>query len=545
MRETKLLKQIPDYLVDKEIYLRWFSHILSISLALSIVDNILREHYFLLGIDIFCILSANFGVFVLFRKYHYYIPSRLLMLGCGMLGASAASLITGAKFHNEHYLLVLIATSFLIFHQSERKWSFICASIAAGLYLVLIQFPEPSLPFDQGNWNPFSIIINQVSYISFFILSLLGLSKSYDKAIELFSNQKKKWQTLSEASPVGIFKVNLQNEIVYANSQFNSLIGTSGFDKLALNRVLPTKTTERFEIWKNQNRKDSFFEEIIVESSRDQKVSEHLYLKAEFDKKDKVVEYVGVMIDVSHQRELEAKLVEASKMASLGRMAGALAHEISNPITAIKLQMALLMRKASKNLLSQEELKKADKTINAILDRIVQITHGLRIVARDQRFSTRNHKSVESIFSETLFFCQERIKQVGIHFELSLDDKKEHLVNVNSVEISQVIINLLNNAIDAMETSTEKKITVQIESDGNSVITKVTDSGTIDPLIASKIMEPFFTTKAVGKGTGLGLSISQSIIENHGGQLYLNRESEKTQFIIQLPLAEPLNEATL
>ena len=467
------------------------------------------------------------------------------MLGCGMLGASAASLITGANFHNEHYLLVMIALSFLMFHQSERKWSFICASLAAVLYLILVQFPEPTLPFDQGNWNPSSRIVNQVSYVLFFVLSLLGLSKSYDKAIELFSIQKKKWQTLSEASPVGIFKVNLLNEIVYANSQFNNLIGTSGFEKLELNRVLPTKTMERFEAWKSQNKKDSFFEEIIVESSREQKISEHLYLKAEFDTKNKVVEYVGVMIDVSQQRELEAKLIEASKMASLGRMAGALAHEISNPISAIKLQMALLMRKASKNLLTHEELKKADKTINSILDRVVQITHGLRIVARDQRFSTRAHKSIESIFSETLFFCQERIKQVGIHFELFLDEKKEHLVDVNAVEISQVIINLLNNAIDAMEVSSEKKITVHIESEENTVIAKITDSGSIDPLIASKIMEPFFTTKAVGKGTGLGLSISQSIIENHGGRLYLNRESEKTQFIIQLPLVELLNEARI
>lgn len=150
---SKYSPEIPDYLRDKEIYLKLFSHILSISLILSIIDNILKAHYFLLAIDIFCILTINFAIFVLFQKYHYYLTGRLVLLGSGMLGASVASLITGSKYHNEHYLLVIIAVSFLIFHQSERKWSFISALTAAGLYFLLIQLPEPTLPFDQGNWG--------------------------------------------------------------------------------------------------------------------------------------------------------------------------------------------------------------------------------------------------------------------------------------------------------------------------------------------------------------------------------------------------------
>ncbi|MEK6628887.1 MAG: ATP-binding protein [Bdellovibrionota bacterium] len=425
---SKHTKQIPDYLLDKEIYLKLVSHIISFSLFFSIIDNIIRGHYFLLAIDIYCILSVNFGIFVLFRKYHYYVAGRLLLLSSGVLGASAASLITGAKYHNEHYLLVIIALSFLIFHQSERKWSFISATIAGILYFILIQFPNPSLPFDQGNWTEASAMLNQFSYLLFFILTLMGLSKSYDKAIGLFS--------------------------------------------------------------------------------------------------------------------LEAKLVEASKMASLGRMAGALAHEISNPISVIKLQMSLLIRKAKGNPLTFDEIKQAETKISGVLDRIEQITHGLRIVARDQRFSKRTTRSMESILSETLPLCQERIKQLGISFEF-LKQQNEHLIHVNSAEISQVVINLLNNAIDAVETLSEKKITIQLSSESNTAFVTVTDSGELDSLIADKIMEPFYTTKAVGKGTGLGLTISQSIIENHNGRLFLNRESQKTQFVVQLPLVKIQEGATL
>lgn len=542
--DVKHTKQIPDHLLDKEIYLKLISHTISITLILSIIDNIIRAHYFLLAIDIYVILSVNFGTYILFQRFHYFISARLLILSSGMLAASVASLITGAKYHNEHYVLVLIAISFLIFHQSERKWSFISAVVSAGLYLVLIQFPDPTLPFDRGNWTDSSRLVNQFSYVIFLILALMGLSKSYDKAVELFSSQKKRWQTLSEASPVGVFRVNLKSEIVYSNPQFNAFIGRSEFDKIGLAKVFSAQTASNLEHWKKQNYTDSFFEEIVIEKSEGQKVSGQLYLRADLDENKKVLEYIGVMIDVTQQRELEAKLVESSKMASLGRMAGAIAHEISNPISVIKLQMSLLMRKASERPLSTEELKKAESIIVGTLDRMGQITHGLRIVARDQRFSEKSIKSIESIFFETLPFCQERFKQVGVRLEF-FKEPKEHFVYANSVEISQVIVNLLNNAIDAIEGLAEKKISIQIQSEGQTVVTKITDSGHIEPALANKIMDPFFTTKAVGKGTGLGLTISQSIVENHKGSLYLNRESEKTQFIMQLPLVEVPEKASI
>lgn len=99
-----------------------------------------------------------------------------------------------------------------------------------------------------------------------------------------------------------------------------------------------------------------------------------------------------------------------------------------------------------------------------------------------------------------------------------------------------MITNLINNAYDAVKMSQTKWIEVNIEESDNKLIINILDSGPgIDPKIVSKIMDPFFTTKDVGKGTGLGLSISASIIELHGGRLYLDPTSAYTHFKIELP----------
>lgn len=108
----------------------------------------------------------------------------------------------------------------------------------------------------------------------------------------------------------------------------------------------------------------------------------------------------------------------------------------------------------------------------------------------------------------------------------------------NSIEISQVLLNLLNNAIDAIENTQKKEIHLTVEKDASTLIISIEDSGHIDPQHIPQIMEPFFTTKSIGKGTGLGLSISKSIVESHGGRLFLDMSSITTKFVIELPYSE-------
>jgi signal transduction histidine kinase len=113
-------------------------------------------------------------------------------------------------------------------------------------------------------------------------------------------------------------------------------------------------------------------------------------------------------------------------------------------------------------------------------------------------------------------------------------------------QVSQVVLNLINNSADAIEGSPNPWIIVDVVATGTSLFLSIMDSGKgIPEEIAKKIMNPFFTTKEVGKGTGLGLSIGKGIIEGHGGKLYLDRNSPHTKFIIELPLDEKNSTSSL
>ncbi len=104
--------------------------------------------------------------------------------------------------------------------------------------------------------------------------------------------------------------------------------------------------------------------------------------------------------------------------------------------------------------------------------------------------------------------------------------------------MGQVILNLLNNAYDAIQKDTDKWITVETSNKAGLVFLSVTDSGAIIPdEVKAKMMQPFFTTKEIGKGTGLGLSISKGIVESHGGILAIDNSKVNTSFVIQLPLS--------
>ena len=244
--------------------------------------------------------------------------------------------------------------------------------------------------------------------------------------------------------------------------------------------------------------------------------------------------YCGIR-DVTDLRKSELKLVQASKMSTLGEMAGGIAHEINNPLAIISGKAHQLKSQLMRNGLDPESGIRNLEKIEATALRISKIIRGLRSFSRNSDHDPFIPTPLNSIIEDTLELCRERFKNHSI--ELRVSEIPDLSFSCRSAQISQVLLNLLNNAHDAIETKDEKWVALEIFHDAETLTVQVTDSGNgIPPAVVEKMMQPFFTTKEVGKGTGLGLSISKGIIEEHGGTLSLDSECPNTRFIVQIPL---------
>lgn len=247
-------------------------------------------------------------------------------------------------------------------------------------------------------------------------------------------------------------------------------------------------------------------------------------------------------VQMSYQLQFEilkqkSLLIESAKFQSLGQMASNLAHDINNPLFTIQGKLHQM-----RNLLYRDQLDLAscDRIIenveNTIL-RLSQIVKGISTFARqgkgDQMVSIRVQDLVES----NMIIADDRLKKNNITLKLDIDQS----INVICYPsfISQVLLNLINNSVDALEASEVKIIEVEVFSADEWVEIHIRDSGPgIPKEIEGKIFEPFFTTKKIGKGTGLGLSISKGLVDAHDGEIFHTIEKDKTTFVVRLPSYE-------
>lgn len=244
-----------------------------------------------------------------------------------------------------------------------------------------------------------------------------------------------------------------------------------------------------------------------------------------------------VELRVEEISKKDAMLLNAEKLSSLGEMAAGVAHEINNPLAIIRGRLELVNDALAKGKTDPDKLKKMTKSATEACDRIVKIVSGLKFFARDGSQDLEELVEVIYIVNETLGFCQERFKGSDVKLFVEVSENSPKL-KCQSVQVSQVLLNLLNNAFDAVKGTEDAWVKVIVKEDKEQVHIYVKDSGHgIDKEVADKIMQPFVTTKKVGEGTGLGLSVSKGIIEEHSGTLELEPEEENTTFHIALPLA--------
>jgi PAS domain S-box-containing protein len=252
------------------------------------------------------------------------------------------------------------------------------------------------------------------------------------------------------------------------------------------------------------------------------------------DEQGRATMMYGINWDRSKEVEMESfiqqerqKAIRNAKLASLGEMAAGIAHEINNPLAVIEASAFLLPR-------CREDEEKFDGRIEAIrkgTERIARIVKGLRKFSRSSENVVHQPERISELLAEALVLTEARAKRHSVSLEA--DCTTSASIVCDGVEIEQVLVNLINNAIDAVSEREERWVRVRVEEQDSRVELSVTDSGGgISSEVERRLFEPFFTTKPVGEGTGLGLSISKGILEDHGASIALDRTSPNTRFVI-------------
>jgi C4-dicarboxylate-specific signal transduction histidine kinase len=263
-----------------------------------------------------------------------------------------------------------------------------------------------------------------------------------------------------------------------------------------------------------------------------------------FDPLGNLVGASKVARDVTDRKRMETELeisraqaVSSARLSALGMMAGSIAHEINNPIGVIHASVSDLIEMAETGTVPLTALESASRRIQRTANRISKIVKSLRQISREGSGDPFQRASVAEIVEQALELCKERFRVHSVRLETPVIEPGLS-VFCREVQIAQVLLNLLQNAFDAVaERAGDKWIRLEVRSLEKSIVFAVTDSGNGVPAdLKARIMEPFFTTKPVGKGTGLGLSLSKAIVEEHGGELKVSEVENHTCFSFFLPL---------
>jgi len=230
-------------------------------------------------------------------------------------------------------------------------------------------------------------------------------------------------------------------------------------------------------------------------------------------------------------KSIQNQLLQAEKMASIGLLASSLAHELDTPLTTISGYCELLAedihdeRLLCRIKIISEQIIKCQKTIRNLLD--------------FSRKSTCEKKlcNIHHLINNTLLLVEHRLKIHKINLRKTFDDNIPPLL-VDGNQIQQVILNLVNNAVDALPQGGDIFIETRLNMEAKSIEVVFEDNGIgISSEDQNRVFAPFFTTKEPGKGTGLGLSICNNIISAHNGKIALeSRIGNGTRFVVSLPI---------
>ncbi len=348
-----------------------------------------------------------------------------------------------------------------------------------------------------------------------------------EQALTVIRDQKR-WMSIVDAITDHLFVLDHTQRLVKVNNSFAATIG------LHPRNVIGKQLRDVFngdipnEALLNAVRRDG------MSRTYEKKINDDIYQISIFPlREESGILTIHVLKNITEVRRLKDKLYHADKLASIGLLVSGVAHEINNPLTGTIVYTELLAMKVT-----DEEIKAELKKILASAERCKKIVDNLMTFSR-QRTPSKSLESINDVIDRAIDLRSYWLKTNAI--ELVRDYSPDATVFIDAQQVQQVVLNLLLNAeqaiVDAGQTHGRIIFRTRADKKSGRVIVTVSDNGPgIPPMIASKIFDPFFSTKSVGEGTGLGLSISHGIIAEHGGTIWFEEgENGGSVFTFELP----------
>lgn len=351
------------------------------------------------------------------------------------------------------------------------------------------------------------------------LLTLQGLRGSQSRLAQLSAFNDRLVSTI----PIGIIGVGKDNRVKTINDKANEIINLSQKSVLAEDyRLVLSDLKNQIETSLENNTK------IEIKESNNKVIQ---LLAADIRNKDNEDDgFVILLQDLTEQRNLEEELQRSARLASLGKVAAGVAHELRNPLSSIKGLGKLLQTRFESD---SQDRQTADVLV-AEIDRLNRSIGELLDYAKPQEIELER-VNLHDCIKKAVQLVQYDAESLGIQIDV-LNSEKDVFVKANSDKLNQVFLNLLLNSIQAID---HENGTISISYDENNSVATVTvlDNGIgLDSSIVDKVFDPYFTTKS--EGTGLGLSMCSKIIEEHGGEIRISSEQDQGCSVsIELQLA--------
>lgn len=444
-------------------------------------------------------------------------------------------LLWQTNMHPTYLVLSVVVISISGSTFSHFKW--LCCFYI--LSFITASFLPQTNPVETKWFFAFSILIIGV-------ITGLQFTKRL-KSLELMSTTYKRFNEISEGNYGGIL-IFKDNSILEVNATLKHIFGLEQGIETSRISVSDLIGTEAFreirEILSSNPSPLEYSGELSVQGKlRPTFYVEYSLRNIEMLEGPAVAMFFKDVSDLKHSQtiisEQASTLKKVSRLSDLGELSAGIAHEINNPLAIISgMADEILYVLECNGEMDKKQLMFLSNKIIQNTERINKIIKGLKTFVRDGSEDPFKDFAVESILKESVEICETALAKQGI--ELKLKGIKQDSLTMargRSIQIEQVLVNLINNAKDAILDQDQPWIEVSLEPESDLINIKITDSGYGIPIKEqSKIFDSYYTTKSAGQGTGLGLSIAKQILDEHNGSLEIDSNSPNTCFVIKLPI---------